>query len=191
MRRCHLGKVYYKSKSEKSFEAYKKQKKFYTRLYRKQFSIQFYFSINLIRPLLLGRNYSGKQLKHSFKTVDHNLRNCGLQIKFFEKDEVLQDNDLIAKELNKFFKNVVSALNIKDIRFITKRSSDGITDSIDKAIDRYKFHPSIVLIQKHLKNRDVYSFKRVEIGDIEKEINNIYPNKATTTNSIPPKILVF
>ena len=141
--------------------------------------------------MLLGRNYSGKQLKHSFKTVDHNLRNCGLQIKFFEKDEVLQDNDLIAKELNKFFKNVVSALNIKDIRFITKRSSDGITDSIDKAIDRYKFHPSIVLIQKHLKNRDVYSFKRVEIGYIEKEINNIYPNKATTTNSIPPKILVF
>ena len=63
-----------------------------------------------------------------------------------------------------------------------------MTDPIDKAIDKYKFHPSILLIQKHLKNRDVFSLKTVEIGDIEKEINNINPEMATT-NNIPPKIL--
>ena len=101
----------------------------------------------------------------------------------------MQDDDLIAKELIKFFKNVVSTLNIKENRFITNRSSDGITDPIDKAIVKYKFHPSILLIQKHLKNHDVFSFKTVEIGHIEKEINNINPKNATTSNSIPPKIL--
>ena len=68
----------------------------------------------------------------------------------------MQDDDLIAKELNKFFKNAVSTLNIKENRFITNRSSDGITDPVDKAIDKYKFHPSILLIQKHLKNHDVF-----------------------------------
>ena len=94
----------------------------------------------------------------------------------------MQDNDLIAKELNKFFKNAVSTLNIKENSFITNRPLDGITDPIDKAIDKYKFHPSILLIQKHLKNHDVFSFKTVEIGDIEKEINNINPKKATTSN---------
>ena len=96
----------------------------------------------------------------------------------------MQDDDLIAKELNKFFKNAVSTLNIKENSFITSSSLDGITDPIDQAI-----HPSILLIQKHLKNHDVFSFKTVEIGDIEKEINNINPKKATTSNSIPPKIL--
>ena len=100
----------------------------------------------------------------------------------------MQDDDLIAKELNKFFKNAVSTLNIKENRFITHRSSDGITDPVDKAIGKYKFHPSILLIQKHLKNHDIFSFKTVEIGDIEKE-NNINPEKATTSDSIPPKIL--
>ena len=80
----------------------------------------------------------------------------------------MQDDDLITKELNKFFKNAVSTLNIKDNRFITNRSSDGITDPIDKAIDKYKFHPSILLIQKHLKNEMFFSFKTVEKGDIEK-----------------------
>ena len=83
----------------------------------------------------------------------------------------------------------MSTLNIKENSFITNRSSDGITDPVDKAIDKYKFHPSILLIQKHLKNRDIFSFKTVDIGDIEKEINNINPKKATTSNSIPPKIL--
>ena len=95
---------------------------------------------------------------------------------------------MIAKELNEFFKNAVSALNVKENRIITNRSSDVSTEPIDKAIDKYKFHPSILLIQKHLKNRDVFSLKTVEIGDIEKEINNINPEMATT-NTIPPKIL--
>ena len=53
----------------------------------------------------------------------------------------MQDDDLIAKELNKFFKNAMSTLNIKENRFITNRSSDGITNPIDKAIKKYKFHP--------------------------------------------------
>ena len=82
----------------------------------------------------------------------------------------------------------MSTLNIKENRFITNRSSDGITDPVDKAIDNCKFHPSILLIQKHLKNHDIFLFKTVEICDIEKEINNINPKKATTSNNIPPKI---
>ena len=77
----------------------------------------------------------------------------------------MQDDDLIAKELNKFFKNAVSTLNIKGNSFITNRSLDGITDPIDKAIDKYKFYPTILLIQKHLKSHDVFSFKTVEIGE--------------------------
>ena len=72
----------------------------------------------------------------------------------------------------------MSTLNIKKNSFITNRSLDGIRDPTDKAIDKYKFNLSILLIQKHLKNHDVFSFKTAEIGDIEKEINNINPKKA-------------
>ena len=75
-----------------------------------------------------------------------NIGNYRSQITLVEKDEVLQDDDQIAKELNKFFKNAVSTSNIKENSFITNKSLDGITDPIDKAIDKYKFHPSILLI---------------------------------------------
>ena len=118
-----------------------------------------------------------------------NKGNHGSQIKLVEKDDVLQDDDPIAKELNEFFKNAASTLNITENRFITTRASDGIADCIGKVVDKYKFHPSILLMQKHLKNHDVFSFKTVEMSDIEKEINNINPKKATSNNSIPPKVL--
>ena len=76
-----------------------------------------------------------------------NKGNYGSQIKLVEKDEVLQDDRLIAKELNEFFKNVTKN------SFIATRTSDCITDPIVKAIDKYKFHPSILFLQKHLKKR--------------------------------------
>ena len=182
MRRSHLEKVYYKNKSEKSFKAYKKQKTFCSRLYKKE-RIRVFNNLN---PSFVTDN---KLFWKTIKPFFSNKVNYGSQIKLVEKDEVLQDDDQIAKELNKFFKNAVPTLNIKENRFITNRSSGGITDPVDKAIDKYKFHPSILLIRKHLKNHDIFSFKTVDIGDIEKEINNINPKKATTSNSIPPKIL--
>ena len=181
MRRSHLEKVYYKNKSEKFFKAYKKQKNFCSRLYKKE-KKRFFNNLNL--SFAADNKFFWKTIKPFFS----NKENYGSQIRLVEKGEVLQDDDLIAKELDKFFKNAVSTLNFKENRFITNRSSDDITDPADKAIDKYKFHPSIPLTQKHLKKHDVFSFKRVEIGDIEKEVNKINPKKAATSNSIPPKI---
>ena len=83
-----------------------------------------------------------------------NEGNYGSQIKLPEKDD-----DLIAKELNEFFKNAVFTLNITENSFITTRKSDGITDLVDKAID--KFYPSILLIQKHLKTTMVFHSKEL------------------------------
>ena len=73
------------------------------------------------------------------------------QIKLAEKDEVLQDDGLIAKDINELFKNVVSISNIKENSLITTEASDEITYPVDKTIDKYKFHVSILLIRKRLK----------------------------------------
>ena len=56
------------------------------------------------------------------------------------------DDDLIAKQLNESFKNALSTLNIIRNSLITTRKSEGITDPIDKAIDKHKFYSSILLI---------------------------------------------
>ena len=134
IRRSHLKKDYYKNKSEKNFKAYKKQKNFCSRLYKKERKRFF----NNLNPSFVTDN---KLFWKTTKPFFSNKGNCGSQIKLVGKDEVLQDDDLIPKELNKFFKNAMSTLNIKENRFITNRSSDGITNPIDKAINKYKFHP--------------------------------------------------
>ena len=106
MRRSYLEKVYYKNKLEKSFKAYKKQKNFCSRLYKKERK-RFFNSLN---PSFVTDN---KLFWKTIKPFFSNKGNYGSQIKLIEKDEVLQDDDLIAKDLNKFFKNAVSTLNMK------------------------------------------------------------------------------
>ena len=109
-----LEKVYYKTKPGKSFKAYEKQKNFCSRLYKKtkRFFNHFNLSFFTDNKLFL------KMIKPFFSSKG----NYGSQIKLVEKAEVFQDDDLIAKELNKCFQNALSTLNTKEIRFVTNRS---------------------------------------------------------------------
>ena len=106
IRRSHLKKDYCKNKSEKKFKAYKKQKNFCSRLYKKE---RKRFFNNLNTSFVTDNKFFWKTIKLFFS----NKGNYVLQIKRVGKDVVLQDDDLIAKELNKFFKNPMSTLNIK------------------------------------------------------------------------------
>ena len=99
MRRSHLEKVCCKNKSEKSSKAYKEQKNFCSRQYKKE---RKRFLNNLNPSFVIYYKLFWKAIKPFFL----NNRNYGSQIKLVEKDEVLQDDDLTAKELNKFFKKL-------------------------------------------------------------------------------------
>ena len=113
MRGSHLEKVYYKNKSEKSLKAYKKMKNICSRLYKKECKRFF----NNLNPSFVTDN---KLFWKAIKPFFSNKGNYGSQIELL--DDVLQDDDLIMKELNKFFKNAMSKLNIKENSFITNRS---------------------------------------------------------------------
>ena len=49
---------------------------------------------------------------------------------------------MIVKELNISLKNAVSTLNVNGHTYTTNRASGDITDPTEKAIKKYKFHPS-------------------------------------------------
>ena len=63
---------------------------------------------------------------------------------------MLQDGKNIAEEMN-FFKNAVLTLDINENCYIN-HNVPFITDPIEKAIEKYKFHPSI-LLKKEKKNK--------------------------------------
>ena len=62
-------------------------------------------------------------------------------------------------------------------------------DPAQRAIAKYKHHPSDLLIQSKIFNRYKFSFSAVSKTDFEKEIKNINPRKGTTKNNIPRRIL--
>lgn len=61
-----------------------------------------------------------------------------------EKEDVMQYDEEIAKKLNDFTQTVVSKLDINE-------NSRNIADSIDRAIELYKYHPSIILIKEKIR----------------------------------------
>ena len=71
--------------------------------------------------------------------------------------------------------------------YIINHDSDNLFDSLDKTICKYKFS-SILLIKIKLENQKPFSFQPISKLDIEKEIQNIDLKKATTKNTILPKI---
>ena len=52
----------------------------------------------------------------------------------------------------------------------------------------YKYHPSIILINKKVYNQNKFSFEPVALSNV-KEIKDIYPNKSSTKYITPPKML--
>ena len=93
--------------------------------------------------------------------------------------------------MNNFFKNAVSELDMKENSYIINQNVSYITDPIEKAIEKYKFHPSILLIKEKTKCSNAsFDFSPVTVNDVEKEIKKLNSNKATTFNTIPSKMLL-
>ena len=104
-----------------------------------------------------------------------------------DREENIKSVDtLVAEELNNFFKNATKTLNINENSYIVD-SSSSIIDPVDKAINKYKNHPSILLMKEKLENVDQISFKVVSVSEIGKQLRELNSNKATMFGNIPIK----
>ena len=92
------------------------------------------------------------------------------------------------EELNNF-KEALSTLDVNENSYIINPDSINVSDPIEKDISKYKFHRSILLVNDKGVNQDRFSFKPISKLDMEKEVQLINPKNATTSDSIPPKIL--
>ena len=93
----------------------------------------------------------------------------------------------MADILNTYFSESVDSLDIGENKFIIN-SADHIVDPIERAIFKYKNHPSILEIRARVQGQS-FKFYNVTKEDLLREINFLKPNKANTSNSIPVKNL--
>ena len=85
------------------------------------------------------------------KSFFTNKGDLGPSIKLVEKSELVQNDQEIANELNTFFKDTVSNLNINENPYIINQVLDDSLDPVEKCINKYKFHPRILLIKNRIK----------------------------------------
>ena len=69
-------------------------------------------------------------------------------IKLAEGDKLLQDDSEVAEELNNFFKEAVSTLDVNENSYLINLPQT----LLKKAISKYQFHPSILLINDKIVN---------------------------------------
>ena len=65
-----------------------------------------------------------------------NKGNFGPDIKLVERNELIQNDQEMAIELNTFFKDAVSTLKINENPYIINQVSDDILDSVEKCINK-------------------------------------------------------
>ena len=94
----------------------------------------------------------------------------------------------IAEKLNTFFSNIVKELNIKIKEDLLCDVSD-INDPVERAIQKYKNHPSIQMIKETFDSNKIFSFDLVSSDTIFKEIVSLDTKKATLSNDVLTKIL--
>ena len=128
--------------------------------------------------------------KTFWKTIQHffsEKRRITNKITLVDEDKtVISDDRLISEELNQFFKNATKAFNIRENSYLIDKSE--LSGPVNKAISKYKNHPSILLIKDKIRNPASFFLKEVPLSDIEKELRNLNTKKASTFGNISPKI---
>ena len=147
----------------------------------------FFDSLN---PSIISDNRKcWKNIKPLFSDTG-NFRN---KIKLVKGGEIMDDDADIAEELNNFFKNAVASLNTHENKYIIE-NIENINDHVNKAIKKFEFHSSILFIKNKIGEKvspNLFSFSEVTKAEVLKEINLINNKKATTSNTMPPKISKF
>ena len=84
------------------------------------------------------------------------------------------DNDYdVAENLNSFFKDAVSSLEIKRNSDILKNVPSNMKDLIELAICKYEVHRSILIIKDKIKPSGHFSFSHIAMSDVNREIYGV------------------
>ena len=114
--------------------------------------------------------------------------NMNENITLVENNNIISSEIEIAEKLNDFFSNIIQELNIKVKEDLLCDVSD-INDLVERAIQKYKNHPSIQMIKETFDSNKTFSFDFVSYDTIFKEIVSLDTKKATHSNDVLTKIV--
>ena len=181
MKRSFLENKYYKNMSAENRRAYRKQKNFCNRLYKKERTM--YYS-----NLHLDNITDNKKFWNTVKPLFTNKGGIKENITLVKEGNIIADDTQLAQTFNNFFDNAVNSMNIKENKFLVTETA-GLLDPVEVAIKKFENHPSIIKIKENIIVDSRFSFSEVNSSDIALEIRKLKTNKAGTFMNIPVKDL--
>ena len=174
--------MHFKKRKRSSLKKYKKQKKYCSKLYKTERRAYF----DKINPKKVSDNKRFWKNTSPLCPENRKIRN---EITLVDENEnIISEEHVVFEELKNFFKNAIKSLQINENQYIIDEYSD-ITNPIIKAINKYKHHPSILLINSKLSSPESFSFNKINNSDMEKEIKLLNIKKNYIKKTIPPKVL--
>ena len=181
MKRSFLENNFYKNRSTYNKRAYRKQKNFCNRLYKKE-RISYYSNLDM-------KNITDN--KKNWNTVKPLFTNKGgtkENITLVNEGKIITEDIQVAQTFNDFFDNAVNSMNIEEDKYL-ETDTIRLSDPVEIAIKKIENHPSIIKIKENIKNNKTFSFSEVNTNDIASEIKKLKTNKAGTFMNIPVKEL--
>ena len=180
MRRSQLEKSFYKHRTTEKKVLYKKHKNYCSRLYKRERK-KYYNNIN-INNLTDNRKF--------WNTVKPFLSEKGKpagKIILTEKGQIVTEDEKVAETLQEYYEKAVQNLDINENYYLLSKTTT--EDPVEKAIQKYDSHPSIIAIRESVKPDSEFQFSKVNLNDIEKEITALAPNKSIPFLSIHLQLL--
>ena len=98
-----------------------------------------------------------------------------------ESGEIIRNEAKVANVFNKYFVNMVPSMGItNNNNFLSTTDTSDTNDPLEKIIDKYRNHPSITCINKHMANSELsFTFQPVTKNHISNLIKLLNDKKAT------------
>ena len=182
MLRSKLRNQFLKTKTQESKLKYNKQRNLCVSITRKA-KRSYYENLDLKEIT------DSKKFWATVKPLFSNKIKSTEYITLEENGKIISNDKELARIFNEFFVNIIPNLGINtNHSFLI--NTDNENDPIEKAIAKYKNHPSIISIKKFMENSDSsFSFQHVPKDKITKTIEMLDPKKVVQSNDIPTKLI--
>ena len=164
-----------------NLKAFKKQRNMFVNILR-QAKKDYYKDLD-IKDLTDNRNFW-----RSVKPLFNGKVKTSSTIVVMEIEKIVSEDRAVADIMNEYFSTITESMNIASGNE-NQLSVVGISDPVTAAIDKYCYHPSVLLIKGHFSIVEACCFKRVTISEIIEQVDNLDTRKASPIDSIPAKVI--
>ena len=181
MHRAKLKNKFNHDPSDKNRKNYKKHKNFCVNLVRRE-KKKYYENLDI---KVFEDN---KTFWRSVKPLLSNKVIMRKNMTLIENNKVISEKREIAEIMNNHFIDAVE--NLETETFPILEDIQTSLDDIDNIINKYKLHPSIVMIKNKVKVDTKFNFSDVTDDDTYKNVQQLDPNKGGVVGDIPAKVLI-